>query len=112
MTLRMEFGYSEDFAKDFARLRKRFPRIEDDLAALEADMQHRNLRGVHMQGFGLPIYKIRMANRSDRRGKRGGFRIVYYLQSSNSILFLLIYSKSDQDDVNDSEVRRRLSFID
>ena len=108
----MEFTYSVDFAKDFARLRKRYRRIEYDLAALEADMQHRNYRGVHMQGFGLPIYKVRMANRSARRGKSGGFRIVYYLQSSNSILFFLIYSKSDQDDVDDSEVWRRLTNID
>lgn len=107
----VEFTYSEDFAKDFARLRKRYRRIEDDLAALEADMQQRDLRGVHMQGYGLPIFKIRMANRSAGRGKRGGFRIVYYLQSSNSILFLLVFSKSDQDDVNVSEVWRRLANI-
>ena len=107
----VEFTYSEDFAKDFARLRKRYRRIEDDLAALEADMQHRNLRGVHMPGFGLPIYKVRMANRSARRGKRGGFRIVYYMQSSDTILFFLVYSKSDQDDVSDSEVWRRLRNI-
>ncbi len=107
----VEFTYSEDFAKDFARLRKRYRRIEDDLAALEADMQHRNLRGVHLPGFDLPIYKVRMANRSARRGKRGGFRIIYYLQSSDKILFVLIYSKSDQDDVSDSDVWRRLRNI-
>ena len=107
----VEFTYSEDFAKDFARLRKRYRRIEDDLAALEADMQHSNLRGVHLPGFGLPIYKIRMANRSARRGKRGGFRIVYYLQSSDTILFFLVYSKSDQDNVSDSEIWRRLRII-
>ena len=108
----VEFTYSEDFAKDVARLRKRFRRIEEDLAALEADMQHRNLRGVHMQGFGLPIYKIRMANRSARLGRRGGFRVIYYLQTSESILFIHIYAKSDKDDVSRGDVRRMLRNIE
>lgn len=108
----VEFSYSEDFAKDFARLRKRYRRIEDDLAALESEMQHKNVRGDSVRGYGLPIYKIRMTNRSAGRGKRGGFRVIYYLQTSESILFIHIYSKSDQDDVNDSEVWRRLTNID
>ncbi len=108
----LQFRYSEEFAKDFARLRKRYRRIEDDLAALESEMQHKNVRGDFVRGYGLPIYKIRMTNRSARRGKRGGFRIIYYLQTSESILFIHIYSKSDQDDVNDSEVWKRLTNID
>lgn len=108
----VRFRYLEDFAKDFARLRKRYRRIEDDLAVLEADMQHRNLRGVHIPGFGLPIYKVRMANRSAGRGKRGGFRVIYYLQSSESILFIHIYTKSDKDDVSASELWRRIGNLD
>ncbi len=75
-------------------------------------MQHRNLRGIHVPGFGLPIYKIRMANRSASRGKRGGFRIVYYLQSRDSIIFVHIYSKSDQEVARKSEIWRRLGNID
>ena len=106
----VEFTYSDDFAKDLTRLRKRYRRIENDLAALEADMQHRNLRGVHMPGFGLPLYKVRMANRSARCGKRGGFRVIYLKESSDSILFLHIYSKSDKDDV--SEVHRMLGNLE
>ena len=108
----VHFRYLEDFAKGFARLRKRYRLIEEDLAALESELQHKNVRGDYVRGFDLPIYKIRMTNRSARRGKRGGFRVIYYLQTSESILFIHIYSKSDQDDVSDSEVRRRLSKID
>ena len=108
----VRFRYLEDFAKDFARLRKRYRRIEDDLAALESELQHKNVRGDYVRGFGLPIYKIRMANRSARRGKRGGFRVIYYLQTSESILFIHIYSKSDQDDVSASELWRRIGKLD
>lgn len=108
----LQFRYLEDFAKDFARLRKRYRRIEDDLTALESEMQFKNVRGDFVRGYGLPIYKIRMTNRSAGRGKRGGFRVIYYLQTSESILFIHIYSKSDRDDVNDSEVWRRLTNID
>ena len=98
--------------KDVFQLRKRFRRIEDDIEALKEELRRRESRGVLMPGYGVPLYKVRVANRSARRGKRGGFRVIYREQSSDSILFLHIYSKSDKDDVSEGEVRRMLGNLE
>ncbi len=108
----VEFSYTNGFFKDVNRLRKRFRRIEDGIEALKAEMRRRESRGDLMPGYGVPLYKVRMANRSARRGKRGGFRVIYLEQSSASILFLHIYSKSDKDDVSEGEVHRMLGNLE
>jgi len=40
------------------------------------------------------------------RGKRGGYRIIYYLQTSDDVLLVTIYSKTEQSDIDDIEVRK------
>ena len=108
----VEFTYSKEFLKDIIRLRKRYKRIGDDIEALKAEMRRQEYRGDLMPGYAVPLYKVRMANRSARRGKRGGFRVIYRQQSSDSILFLHIYSKSDKDDVRANEISRLLRDFD
>ncbi len=103
----VQFTYAKGFVKDFLRLRKRFHRIEADIEALKAELRRAH-RGELMTGYGLPLYKVRMANRSARRGKRGGFRVIYRFQNSETILFMHIYSKTEKENVSPSEINRML----
>jgi len=105
----IEFKHTKRFAKDVIRLRKRFRRIEEDIDALKAEMRDQHYRGDFMPGYGMPIYKVRAANRSAGRGKRGGFRIIYRPVNDELFLFLHVYSKSDKDNVSLGEVSRLLS---
>ncbi len=108
----IQFAYSKFFLKDLTRLRRRYRLIEDDLEALKADMRRDDYRGDLMPGYAVPLYKVRMANRSARRGKSGGFRIIYSLVNVNTVAFLHIYSKSDKSDVSASEISRMLSDLE
>lgn len=42
------------------------------------------------------VYKIGVANRDARRGKSGGYRVIYYPQTDVDGLPVTLYSKSDQ----------------
>ena len=43
------------------------------------------------------LRKIRWSRRSQDRGKRGGIRVIYYVQvAENQIYLVLAYSKSDR----------------
>ena len=108
----IQFAYSKFFLKDLTRLRRRYRLIEDDLEALKADMRRDDYRGDLMPGYAVPLYKVRMANRSARRGKRGGFRVIYRQRNLDSVLFLHIYSKSDKSDVSEGEISRMLSDLE
>ena len=108
----IQFAYSKFFLKDLTRLRRRYRLIEDDLEALKADMRRDDYRGDLMPGYAVPLYKVRMANRSARRGKRGGFRVIYRQRNLSSVLFLHIYSKSDKSDVSEGEISRMLNDLE
>ena len=108
----VEFTYSKGFVKDIIRLRKRYNRIEDDVEALKAEMRQQEYRGALMPGYGAPLYKVRIANRSARRGKRGVFRAIYLRQDDSTFMFLHIYSKSDKNDVSASEISRMVRYIE
>jgi mRNA-degrading endonuclease RelE of RelBE toxin-antitoxin system len=44
-------------------------------------------------------YKVRIKNSNAKKGKSGGYRIIYYLKSQNNILLITLYSKSDRTDI-------------
>ena len=54
------------------------------------------------------VYKARLPNRDSGSGKRGGYRVIYYLLSEESIVLLTIYSKTDQSDIPADEIVRIL----
>lgn len=109
--MQIRFNFARGFLKDVRRLRKRYRFIEDDINALKEEMRHQGYRGALLSGYEAPVYKVRLANRSARRGKSGGFRAVYCFIDEGTILFVHIYSKTDQNDASAREVNERIRDI-
>ncbi len=77
--------------------------VDKLIAELEAGARPQDAR---LQRIGVPhIYKARLSNTSARRGARGGFRVIYRV-TDDTVLLLLIWSKSHRSDIPDSEIRR------
>lgn len=55
------------------------------------------------------VFKVRIKNSSIHKGKSGGYRVIYYLKTSDQILLVTMYSKSDQSDITAAEVREILT---
>jgi mRNA-degrading endonuclease RelE of RelBE toxin-antitoxin system len=49
---------------------------------------------------------VRLPNLSTGRGKSGGFRVVYYVETVDGVVLLTMYAKSEQQDVSRDEIRR------
>ena len=75
------------------------------------DLQSGALPGDQVPGVGIPVFKVRIRNSDAAKGKRGGYRLLYYLQTSAAIISVTIYSKSEQSDVSAGEIRRILREI-
>lgn len=104
----VDFKRSPTFQSLLASLKKRFPRIEEDLAVIWVDIakDYRNARQAEsVPRFKDSVFKYRAKCSDMSRGSRGGYRIIaYYHREKNTLYPILIYHKSDQEDVDPKTV--------
>ena len=83
---------------------------DEDYAELQRLLMERPDRGVVIRGCN-GLRKLRVANESRGKGKRGGCRVIYlYVPEACWFFMLDIYSKDDQEDLSSAE-RRILSQL-
>ncbi|CAK8725613.1 hypothetical protein KKHLCK_17175 [Candidatus Electrothrix laxa] len=71
------------------------------------------LLGDAVSGFDNKIYKMRVPSSDQKKGKSGGFRVIYYIVlDENEIVLLTIYAKAKQSDIKDNDIRNILKKID
>ncbi|MBK1621172.1 hypothetical protein CKO42_22685 [Lamprobacter modestohalophilus] len=91
--------YSDAFKRQLKRLSRRYRRIRSDVQPLLDQLCDGATPGDRIQVRGHVLYKVRVKNSDATRGKSGGYRIIYYLQTESERLLVAIYSKSDQGDI-------------
>ena len=105
----VQVTFSNRFENDIRRLGKHYRRIRLDIQPFIERLESGELQGDQIPGMDYTVFKVRVKNSSVQRGKSGGYRVVYYLKTRNQILFVTMYSKSDQSDITATEVREILT---
>jgi hypothetical protein len=92
---------ARNFSKSIDALVKKRQLLAEDFNDFKAELAINPLLGDLVPGTG-GIRKIRLGSTS--KGKSGGFRICYYyLVSNEQIYLLLIYAKSEQENLTSDE---------
>ena len=100
----IKLRYSDAFKRQVKRLSRRYRRIKNDIQPIFEQLESGEILGNQIKGVSYPLYKIRVKNNDAKRGKSGGYRIIYYLVSGEDITLITIYSKSDQSDIETTEI--------
>jgi mRNA-degrading endonuclease RelE of RelBE toxin-antitoxin system len=90
-----------EYRRNLKDLAKKYRNIRSDTQSIIEDLQQGIVVGDRLAGFGseIYVYKLRVKNSNIQKGKSGGYRLIYYLQTATSIILLTVYSKSDQEDI-------------
>lgn len=102
----VEVRFTPEFKRNLRSLSKRYPHIRSDIEPIIEQLQAGNFVGDQVPRVSHTIYKVRVQNRDAQRGKSGGYRLVYYLQTSEHVILITIYSKTEQSDISAAELRR------
>ena len=94
------------FRRRTKTLGRKYPSVTDDVRQLVSRLESDERPGQLVPGVGYTVYKVRLPNRAARRGKSGGFRVIYYVQFRDRVVLLTIYSKTDDTDISAAEIRR------
>ena len=107
MTTRVNFP--DTFNKELRRLARKYPSVADVVDELISQLESDDRPDALLPGLGYTVYKVHLPNRSARRGKSGGFRVIYYEQEETLVLLLIIYSKTEASDVPDDAIQRLIT---
>ena len=97
------------FQRDLRTLGKRYRNIRNDIQPVIEQLQAGELPGDRIPGMEYEIFKVRIKNSDIQKGKSAGYRAIYYLKTSDSIVLVTIYSKSDLSDIAAETVREILT---
>ncbi len=100
----IEVVQSNRFIKELKRLGKRYNSVRKDIQPLIEQLQKGETPGDRITGNKYPVYKVRIKNSDVRRGKSGGYRVIYYVQALQAVLLTNIYSKSDLANISNEEI--------
>jgi mRNA-degrading endonuclease RelE of RelBE toxin-antitoxin system len=101
--------FGDEFKRRLKSLKKRYRRIRVDLQPLIDQIQAGETPGNQIAGTGYTVFKVRVKNSDNRKGKSGGYRVIYQVSSSICTILLLLYSKSDQDNVEIEEIQTAIA---
>lgn len=90
---------TREFQRDLRTLSKKYRHIRSDVQPIIEKLQAGELLGVPIPGTGYEIFKVRVKNSDIQKGKSGGYRFIYYLQTMTIVILIAIYSKSEQSDI-------------
>jgi mRNA-degrading endonuclease RelE of RelBE toxin-antitoxin system len=111
-TDRVEIRYTAEFKRNLIRLAKKYPNIRADLGALLNSLQSGETPGDQVPHVHYTVYKVRVPNRDAQRGKSGGYRVIYYLQTAEQVILITLYSKTEQGDIAPELIRQIIEVSD
>ena len=91
------------FEKDVKKLKKKFPKIKNDLLEFINELSLNPEIGIKL---GENIFKVRVPNSSIPTGKSGGFRIITYYKTDDILYLVTIYSKTEQDNILTEKLKK------
>ena len=72
-----------EFDRDIKKLKKSYHAVVETVRELILQLENGERPGNQIQEVGLTVYKVRLPNRSARRGKSGGFRVYYLVRPAD-----------------------------
>ena len=96
------------FEKNVKKIVKKDKLLYKDLQRLFEMLTKNPKEGIYL---GNSCYKIRVKNSSINKGKSGGYRVITYYWDKDTLGLLTIYSKSDRENIFESEIDELISEL-
>lgn len=102
---KISIEYTGEFKRNIRQLAKKYRRIKTDLQELLDELVKGHKPGDQIKGVNEEVFKARVRNTDSAKGKSGGYRVIYQ-RKNEQIILITIYSKSEQQDIESSEIQQ------
>ena len=97
----MEILYSATFKKSAKKLSRHYKSFKKDLQSFLDSLDANPKQGTKLAHG---VYKVRIRNTDNHKGKSAGYRIITYSIIEDEILLVDIYSKSEMENIADEAI--------
>lgn len=103
----IDVEFTPEFKRNLRALAKKYRSIRSDVQPIISEIQKNNLIGNQIPKTGEnTVYKVRIKNSDIRKGKSGGYRLIYYVKNEKKVILITIYSKTEQSDIAPEQIRQ------
>ncbi|MFZ4662364.1 MAG: type II toxin-antitoxin system RelE/ParE family toxin [Caldilineaceae bacterium] len=102
----IQLYFTSEFKRNIRQLAKKYRHIREDIQLLLDQLLISETPGDQVQQAGYTVFKVRVNNSDSNKGKRSGYRVIYYLQTPQAVILVTIYSKTEQSDIPSATIRR------
>ena len=99
-----EIRLTPEFQRRLKKLAKKYPQVRTDLEPILERLSSGETLGDQIAGISFPVFKVRIKNSDNQKGKSGGYRLIYWLRLKEMAVLLDIYSKSGRADIEVSDI--------
>lgn len=103
---RVDLFYTPEFKRNLRHLSKKYPHVRTDIQPKLDSLAAGQREGDKIPGVKFDVHKVRAKNRDAKKGKSGGYRLIYQVVKSSEIVLVTAYSKTEQGDITANEIRR------
>jgi mRNA-degrading endonuclease RelE of RelBE toxin-antitoxin system len=96
------------FIANLKTLSKKYRQIATDIQPLIDQLRQGETPGDEIPNIGYTVFKVRVASSDMKRGKSGGYRVLYYVEVDTRVILFTVYAKSEAADLPAREIRRLL----
>jgi len=105
--LAIRLDYSDEILNEIRRLRRKYRQVGNDLKTFTEQLERGETPGDRLQDLApFVVYKARVKNSVARKGKSGGYRVIYYIKTEDRVVLLTMYPKAERDDISADDIRR------
>jgi mRNA-degrading endonuclease RelE of RelBE toxin-antitoxin system len=104
----IEVLFTPEFKRNLRQLAKKYRQIKTDVQPLLDALTHGQTPGDQIPGVPYTVFKVRAKNSDSRKGKSGGYRLIYQRVHERLIVLVTIYSKTEQSDITPQEIRQMI----
>ncbi len=102
----IQLEFTSEFKRNIRALSKKYRHIRSDLQEIISELQLGKILGNKIKGVKYDVFKMRIKNSDIQKGKRAGYRLIYWCKSIENIILITIYSKLDQTDISAQQIKK------
>lgn len=102
----VQVEFTPEFKRNVRQLSKKYRHLQADVQPTITQLEAGQTPGTQIPRTGYTVFKVRLQNSDIQKGKRSGYRMIYYLKTPEVVLLITLYSKTEQGDIAAEHIRR------